>query len=251
LIVSEYRGLKVSELGAIRRTLRQQNVTYHVVKNRLMKIAAKDAGKEPLAVLLEGPTAVAFGSGNEAVMAKAVIDALRPYRLVKIKGGLLGDHAIVDAAGITSLSQLPSAKFCLVNLPARFRRRCRNSLAPWPPPCEKLAGVMSAVAEQKPNPRDNRPGLSPAPKESNRNGSYHAGADPDAISSMTVLEVRDLTKAIEEKFGVTAAAPVAMASAAAAAPVAAAAEVEEQTEFTAVLTEIGPTRSRSSRSSAS
>jgi large subunit ribosomal protein L7/L12 len=64
----------------------------------------------------------------------------------------------------------------------------------------------------------------------------------DAISSMTVLEVRDLTKAIEEKFGVTAAAPVAMASAAAAAPVAAAAEVEEQTEFTAVLTEIGPNK---------
>jgi large subunit ribosomal protein L7/L12 len=64
----------------------------------------------------------------------------------------------------------------------------------------------------------------------------------DAISSMTVLEVRDLTKAIEEKFGVSAAAPVAMASAAAAAPVAAAVEVEEQTEFTAVLTEIGPNK---------
>ena len=58
----------------------------------------------------------------------------------------------------------------------------------------------------------------------------------DAISSMTVLEVRDLTKAIEEKFGVTAAAPVAAAPVAAAAPVEV---VEEQTEFTAVLAEIG------------
>ena len=44
MIVSEYRGLKVSELGEIRRNLRKQNVTYHVVKNRLMKIAARDAG---------------------------------------------------------------------------------------------------------------------------------------------------------------------------------------------------------------
>jgi large subunit ribosomal protein L10 len=149
MIVSEYRGLKVSELGAIRRTLRQQNVTYHVVKNRLMKIAAKDAGKEPLAVLLEGPTAVAFGSGNEAVMAKAVIDALRPYRLVKIKGGLLGDHAIVDAAGITSLSQLPSREVLLGQLAGTLSAPMSQLVGALAASMRELAGVMSAVAEQK------------------------------------------------------------------------------------------------------
>jgi large subunit ribosomal protein L7/L12 len=55
----------------------------------------------------------------------------------------------------------------------------------------------------------------------------------EAIASMTVLEVSDLVKAMEEKFGVSAAAPVAVA--AAAAPAAAEA-VEEKTEFTVVLT---------------
>ena len=55
----------------------------------------------------------------------------------------------------------------------------------------------------------------------------------DAVASMTVLEVSELVKAMEEKFGVTAAAPVAMAAAAPAA--AAAAPVEEKTEFTVVL----------------
>ena len=54
----------------------------------------------------------------------------------------------------------------------------------------------------------------------------------DAIASMTVLEIADLVKAMEEKFGVTAAAPVAVAAGAAAA---AAAPVEEKTEFTVVL----------------
>jgi len=54
----------------------------------------------------------------------------------------------------------------------------------------------------------------------------------DAISSMTVLEVSELVKAMEVKFGVSAAAPVA---AAAAGPAAAAAVVEEQTEFTVTL----------------
>jgi large subunit ribosomal protein L7/L12 len=64
----------------------------------------------------------------------------------------------------------------------------------------------------------------------------------EAFASMTVLELSDFKKAFEEKFGVTAAAPVAMAAAASAAPAAAAIEVEEQTEFTAILTEIGPNK---------
>jgi large subunit ribosomal protein L7/L12 len=63
----------------------------------------------------------------------------------------------------------------------------------------------------------------------------------EAFASMTVLELADFKTAFEDKFGVTAAAPVA-AVAAAAAPVAAVAEVEEQTEFTAILSEIGPNK---------
>ena len=63
----------------------------------------------------------------------------------------------------------------------------------------------------------------------------------DAFASMTVLELADFKKAFEDKFGVVAAAPVAVGAVAAAAPAAAAAE-EEQTEFTAILSEIGPNK---------
>jgi large subunit ribosomal protein L7/L12 len=64
----------------------------------------------------------------------------------------------------------------------------------------------------------------------------------EAISTMTVLELSDLVKAVEEKFGVTAAAPVAVAAAPAAGGDGAAAPAEEQTEFEAVLTEVGPNK---------
>ncbi len=65
----------------------------------------------------------------------------------------------------------------------------------------------------------------------------------DAIGNMTLVEVSDFIKKFEDKFGVTAAAPVAVAAAPAAggAP-AAEAPAEEQTEFTATLTEIGPNK---------
>jgi large subunit ribosomal protein L7/L12 len=66
----------------------------------------------------------------------------------------------------------------------------------------------------------------------------------DAFANMTVLELSEFKKAFEEKFGVTAAAPVAVAAAPAGGAVAAEAApaAEEQTEFSATLTEIGPNK---------
>jgi large subunit ribosomal protein L7/L12 len=65
----------------------------------------------------------------------------------------------------------------------------------------------------------------------------------EAIDGMTVLELSELVKAFEERYGVTAAAPMAMAAPAAGGEAASApAAVEEQTEFDAVLTEVGPNK---------
>ena len=107
LIVSEYRGLKVSELAEIRRALSKSDVTYHVVKNRLLRIAAADTNGEALSPLLVGPTAIAIGRGDESVAAKALIDATRPFKVVKITGAVLGDRRI-DANEVTRLATLPS-----------------------------------------------------------------------------------------------------------------------------------------------
>ena len=115
LIVSEYRGLSVKEIAEIRRALRKQDVSYRVVKNRLLKIAAEGAVADALTPLLTGPTAIAFGT-DEASTAKAVIDATRPYnRIVKITGAVLGDRSI-DADGVTRLATLPSREVLLAKL---------------------------------------------------------------------------------------------------------------------------------------
>ena len=112
MIVSEYRGLTVKEISEIRRALRKQNVTYRVVKNRLMRIAAQDnEAADALAPLLVGPTAIAFGT-DEAATAKAVLDATRPYKIVKITGGVLGSRAI-DASSVSKRAALPSREVLL------------------------------------------------------------------------------------------------------------------------------------------
>ena len=131
LVVSEYRGLKVKEIAEIRRALRKHDVDYRVVKNRLMRIAAEDTVGEALSPLLTGPTAIAFGN-DESTTARAVLDATRPYKVVKVTGAVLGDRAI-DADAVVRLASLPSREILLAKLAGAIQS-----------PTATLAGLLGA-----------------------------------------------------------------------------------------------------------
>jgi large subunit ribosomal protein L10 len=147
LIVSEYRGLTVKEIAEIRRSLRKQDVTYRVVKNRLMKIAAADSVGEALDSLLVGPTAIAFGN-DEGATAKAVIDAMKPYKQVRITGALLGQRAI-DGDGVTRLASLPSRETLLSQLAGAFAAPLATTAGLFDAPLRDVAGLVSALADQR------------------------------------------------------------------------------------------------------
>lgn len=146
LIVSEYRGLTVKELSEIRRSLRKQGVSYRVVKNRLMRIAAGE-GHEGLSKLLTGPTAIAFGN-DEAGTAKAVIDATRPYRLVKITGGVLGTRAI-NAEGVTALATMPSREVLLAQVAGAIAAPLATTAGLFDAPLRDIAGLVIALADKR------------------------------------------------------------------------------------------------------
>jgi large subunit ribosomal protein L10 len=147
MIVSEYRGLTVKEIGEIRRALRKQDVRYRVVKNRLLKIAAADGVAEALDSLLTGPTAIAFGS-DEAGTAKAVIDALRPYRVVRITGGVLGDRPI-GADDVVRLAALPSRDVLLAQVAGSIAAPLATTAGLFDAPLRDMAGLFAALADQK------------------------------------------------------------------------------------------------------
>ena len=148
LVISEYRGLSVSELAEVRRALRKQNVSYRVVKNRLMRIAANEAGLEALSPLLSGPSAIAFGSGDESSVAKAVIDATKPYKVIKLKGAILGTRAI-DVDGLTRLAALPSRDVLLAQLAGAFAAPMANMAGLLAAPLRDIAGGLAALIEQR------------------------------------------------------------------------------------------------------
>jgi large subunit ribosomal protein L10 len=143
LIVSEYRGLTVREIGEIRRSLRKQDVTYRVVKNRLLKIAAADSVGAALDPLLVGPTAIAFGT-DEGATAKAVIDTMRPYKQVKIMGGVLGDRPI-DANGVTRLAALPSRDVLLSQVAGALAAPLATTAGLFQAPLRDIVGLVAAL----------------------------------------------------------------------------------------------------------
>jgi large subunit ribosomal protein L10 len=147
LIVSEYRGLTVREIAEIRRALRKQDVSYRVVKNRLMRIAAQDTVGEALSPLLTGPTAIAFGN-DESSTAKAVLDATRPYRLVTITGGVLGDRPI-NADGVRALASLPSREVLLATLAGGMQSPVATLAGLLVANIRNLGSVLAQVRDQK------------------------------------------------------------------------------------------------------
>ncbi len=147
-IVTDYRGLTVADLASIRRNLRPQGVTYRVVKNRLAKIAADQAGRSELGPLLDGPTAIAMGSGDEVAIARALLDAIRPYRAMKVRGAVLGQRRI-EADEVTRLSTLPGREQLLGQLAGAVASPMTTMAGLLAAPLRNLGYALAQLRDQR------------------------------------------------------------------------------------------------------
>ena len=148
-IVADYRGLTVADLSRIRRELRGKGISYRVVKNRLGKIAAEQAGRSRArAACSRDPRAVALGGSDEAALAKGVLDALRPFRNVVVRGGAVGGTTI-DADGVTRLATLPPREVLLAQLAGGFASPLSTMAWLLSAPLRNLGYALSQVRDQR------------------------------------------------------------------------------------------------------
>jgi large subunit ribosomal protein L10 len=106
VILTDYRGLTVGEIGALRGKLRGASLEYRVAKNTLLSRAAERVGVVGLDPHLTGPTAVVFGNDDPGVPARLLQEFIRQYRKLEIKGGVVEGQAL-DAVGVAALASLP------------------------------------------------------------------------------------------------------------------------------------------------
>jgi large subunit ribosomal protein L10 len=118
-VLTEYRGLTVTELADLRAELRKNDAEYKVVKNTLTRIAAKDAGFEVPDELLVGPTAITFCAGDPVAVAKALRAFSKDHPELVVKGSIL-DGKLLDAADTMKLADLESREELLGKLAGMF-----------------------------------------------------------------------------------------------------------------------------------
>jgi len=133
VFVSEYRGLKVSQMANLRTPLRAAGAEHKVYKNTLARLAATDAGYESLNEYLLGPTALTFVTGDSVAAAKALLDQSKVTPSLVIKGGVLGTTPMT-ADDVKALASLPSREVLLAQLAGAFQA-----------PLVKTAGLLQAL----------------------------------------------------------------------------------------------------------
>jgi large subunit ribosomal protein L10 len=103
----DYRGISVSQAAELRSKLREADSSFRIVKNRLTKLAADQAGEERLAELLQGPTALTFVRGDTAQAAKAISTFNKEHDVLTYKGGFM-ETTSLDEASFKAIALLPS-----------------------------------------------------------------------------------------------------------------------------------------------
>jgi large subunit ribosomal protein L10 len=150
-VLTEYRGLTVQQLKELRRSL-AGNATYAVVKNTLTKIAAKEAGVDALDSLLEGPSAIAFVTGDPVEVAKSLRDFGRSNPLLVVKGGVLEGKALT-ADEVRKLADLESREVLLAKLAGAMQASLSQAVYLLNAPlaqAARLLGALEAKAQEDP-----------------------------------------------------------------------------------------------------
>jgi large subunit ribosomal protein L10 len=150
LLLTEYRGLTVSDITELRRSLAEGGTRFAVVKNTLMQRAAADASIDELGSLLEGPTAVAFIAGDPVAAAKRVVDAAKKFPTLILKGGYM-DGKVLSAGEAKGLADLDSREVMLSKIAGLVKGEMSRAAAMFVSAQSKILSLLEAYKEKVPD----------------------------------------------------------------------------------------------------
>jgi len=146
-VLTEYRGLTVSQLTQLRRSLGKE-VTYSVAKNTLAKRAASQAGIDGLEQLFTGPTALTFVSGDVVEAAKSLREFAKANPLLVIKGGVF-EGKTISAAEVNRLADLESREVLLAKLAGGMKANLAKAAALFQAPLSKTVRTVAALQDKR------------------------------------------------------------------------------------------------------
>jgi large subunit ribosomal protein L7/L12 len=225
-ILTECSGLPVNQVTELRKQLRGAKAEYKIVKNTLAARASDGTSLSGLKTHLKGPTGMVIGYDDPVLPTKILKDFIAAEKRdekIRITLGVL-EGKVVQAADLAAVAKLPKKEVLIAMLLSAMQGPMRGVVYTLNAVLTKFVRVIAAI-------QDKRKGEGDMPATE---GKLSQEELIKAIESMSVLDLAELVKGLENRFGVTAAAPVAVAAAPAAGG-AAAAPAEEKTAFDVIL----------------
>jgi large subunit ribosomal protein L7/L12 len=231
-VVTTYMGLDAEQMTALRRRLKQEGTELKVIKNTLFARALKQIGYDgELVQRLRGPLAVVFGYEDSVSAPKAVHKLRSDYEVLSLLWGII-DGQLYESHQLETIATLPSREELLAQVAGYLLSPLYNFVGLINTVLWEFTAILEAVIEKQ-------GGIAEGQGGSQMAASTKVQELFEALKGLTLLELKQLADMFKEEFGVTAAAPVAVAAAPTAAPVAETVTVEEKTEFKVILKAAG------------
>jgi len=177
-VLTEYRGLTVTDIAALRAALRPAATDYKIFKNTLARRAALDAGLDDLVDSLEGPVAIAFvrrDEGDAVTAAKALRDFARGNANLVVKGGVLGPR-VLTTADVEALADVPPREQLLARLAGGFQAPLTKAAGLFQAFTRNFAYGVKAYIDQR---EESQPQTAPAPEAAAPEEAPTDASEPD------------------------------------------------------------------------
>ena len=148
VIVTDYKGLDVAQMNALRRKLREAEVEYQVVKNTMLTRASKDTDAEQLVDMFKGPSAIALAFTDPVAPAKVLTQFAKDNDKREIKAGVMNGK-LLDLTAIGALAKLPSREELLAQVLATMNAVPQGLVSALADAPRRLVNVLNAVKDQK------------------------------------------------------------------------------------------------------
>ncbi len=147
VVLTNYRGLNVEQLSHLRQRLRQEKISYHVIKNTLMRLASKGTDLEKLDDYFEGPTAMAISYGDPVLLVKILSEFIKTQPSLEIKIGLIQGR-VTSPEQVKALATLPSREVLFGQVLGGIQGTATQLAAVIHNGIQQVLGTLQARADQ-------------------------------------------------------------------------------------------------------
>lgn len=148
IVLSDFTGLNVKDISELRRVCRAKGITLRVVKNTLAKRSFEEIGIPGIASLLEGPTAIAISTEDEAICAQVIKKFADDYELPRLKGGYVSGRVLSDKE-VIRLAALPGRDILLAQVVGTAQAPLRGLINCLNASLRDLVNVVKAIEDKK------------------------------------------------------------------------------------------------------